>query len=178
MRKLRPNKADKKTTKNSRIHLSAMKLSVAIELYFEGYTKVSFDRILMYGNRKVRVHVLAEDEVGLKVAAYCVNRINNVVSMEVSAVIDAFDRVFCDDCEVVIAIPLNLLSKAEDIIGLTGRIFAVDDDGRLWIHNVVSRRGNDALAEWNPLEDAEEHVGTAPTSGIHDAKSARFFYVV
>ncbi|MBS7659644.1 MAG: hypothetical protein QXQ94_11560, partial [Candidatus Bathyarchaeia archaeon] len=38
------------------------------------------------------------------------------------------------DCEVTLVFPLSLLSRASAIIGMTSRIFAVDHEGRVWVH--------------------------------------------
>lgn len=157
-----------KVHRNTTSSLCAMKLTVALELHFEGYTQILFDRTFAYAGRKVHVHVLAEDALGFKVAALCFNGVRKIVPNEVMEVVDLVERALGEDCEVVIAIPLGLLAKAKDIVGLTNRIFAVDTHGRVWIHNVGSRRSQAVLSGWNAIEDSEDPVETTTKVDSHN----------
>jgi len=121
-RKLRPT-----------LTLSQIKLAVALELRAEGFETVVFDRVVEFGGRKVRVHVLCEDEDGVRLAVYCIHRANLMDPHEVFAAINAI-RNGIEECTVALAFPLVLLPRASPIIGMTSRVFMVDSEGRVWNH--------------------------------------------
>ena len=113
--------------------LSQIKLAVALELRAEGFETVVFDRVVEFGGRKVRVHVLCEDEDGVRLAVYCIHRANLMDPHEVFAAINAI-RNGIEECTVALAFPLVLLPRASPIIGMTSRVFMVDSKGRVWNH--------------------------------------------
>ncbi|MEM3588169.1 MAG: hypothetical protein QXO71_12725 [Candidatus Jordarchaeaceae archaeon] len=123
------------TSKNSgsTLTLNQLKLAVALELRSEGYENIVFDKVIECFGRKIRIHIFAEDELGSRIAVHCVNR---TADMNPRAIFDLIHsiRSNVEDCEVTLVFPLSLLSRASAIIGMTSRIFAVDHEGRVWVH--------------------------------------------
>jgi len=114
--------------------MSQLKLAIAMELRAEGFYKVVFDEVVEDGGRKVRVHVLGDDEVGLRLAVICINRADRLVVGSLADDVEAVQRALGEDCEVTIAIPITLLDKAGEIFGITSRIFLLDTEYRVWTH--------------------------------------------
>jgi len=127
--------------KNSRersaasISKNALKLAAALELRSEGYSRISFDRPIESCVGKVRIHVLGEDELGLRMAVYCINREHELDPNEVLDIVTAIQQNIGDDGDVAIAIPINLLDKAREIFGFTPRVFLIDYEMRVWVHS-------------------------------------------
>lgn len=113
--------------------LNQLKLSIAMELKSEGYSTIVFDKLIETCGRIVRAHVYCEDELGLRMAVYCINKPSQVRPNEILDVIELI-KSSVEDCDVALAFPLTLLRKAEVLIGLTGKVYMLDSDGRVWIH--------------------------------------------
>ena len=117
------------------ITLETMKLSVALDLCLEGYDSVMFNRCIKAGRKHVRVHVFAEDTVGSRVAVYCIRRPEqagrNHLHDMVCTIVDGLG----DDCQIAIAIPINLMAAVSEIAEHVYRIYMVDEDGRVWLHD-------------------------------------------
>jgi len=165
-RKLRPT-----------LTLSQIKLAVALELRAEGFETISFDRVVEFGGRKVRVHVLCEDEDGVRLAVYCIHRANRMDPHEVFAAINAI-RNGIEDCTVALAFPLALLPRASPIIGMTSRVFMVDSKGRVWNH--YPWQGSRLIdvfreAEENLLKGEEEDED--PPAIVDQGTRPRVFYI-
>jgi len=116
------------------ISISQLKLAVALELSVEGYDTIVFDRIISAHGRKMKVHVYCEDEIGTRVAVLCLNKSEELKPSEVFEAIE-FIESHIEDCRVALALPIALLPRAGDIIGLTGRVYLVDFEGRVWVHD-------------------------------------------
>ncbi|MEM1666171.1 MAG: hypothetical protein QXW12_02340 [Nitrososphaerota archaeon] len=54
--------------------------------------------------------------------------------MRVDKVFEVVDIISRGGYEAALAFLLNLLNKATEVIGLTRRVFMVDQDGRVWVH--------------------------------------------
>ncbi|MGQ9691457.1 MAG: hypothetical protein ACUVQY_09405 [Thermoproteota archaeon] len=119
------------------ISLISIKLALAVELRLEGYTRIEFDRVVVENGLRVPVHVLAEDEIGNRLAIYCIHNPEGLRPEEVLEAVATIQRQIGQDGEVVIAIPISLLDVAGDIFGLAPRIFAVDNELRVWSHACV-----------------------------------------
>lgn len=113
--------------------IDQIKLGVAFELKCEGYDYIVFDRIVECNGRRIRVHVYCEDEFGSRLAVYCINKVAHMDPGAVFTIINSI-RESIDDCEVALAFPVNMLRRASQIIGLAAKVFAVDEDDRVWIH--------------------------------------------
>jgi len=124
-------KRKEKVRQKSSLTLSQIKLSVALELKAEGYENVFFDEVVEFKGRRAKAHVFCEDEDGFCLAVYCINRADLIRVDKVFEVVDIISR---GGYEAALAFPLNLLNKATEVIGLTRRVFMVDQDGRVWVH--------------------------------------------
>lgn len=114
--------------------MNQLKLSIALELRSEGFNKVFFDREVEAFGRKVKVHVLAEDELGGCLAVICVNRVGGLDPVSLSDAVEVVQRALGEDADVAIAMPINLLNKAKEIFGITRKMFLVDGELRVWTH--------------------------------------------
>lgn len=124
-----------------RITMNQLKLAVAMELRYEGYNKIVFDKIIEVNNRKIQIHVYCEDELESRVAVYCVNRADRIRPNDIMDIVDLIGR-GVEDCDVAIAFPLILLPKAKILIGLTRKVYLLDNDCRVWVHypwNVIRK---------------------------------------
>jgi len=128
--KPRPNKSGDGVHAN--FTLNQLKLCAASEFRAEGFD-VTFDRVIELSGRRIRFHVYCEDVLGTRVAAICVNEVNDARIREVFDVIDSV-RFSGEDIEVVVCFPISLLNRARVLIGITPRVFMVDCDGRVWVH--------------------------------------------
>jgi hypothetical protein len=160
---------------NASTSLDTLKLSVALELKLEGYTHIAFDKVIDINSTKARVHVLAEDELGLSLAVICINRPGNLDPNALLDLVSVLQRKLGEDCEVAVAIPLTLLNKAADIYGLTPRIFLVDDRLRVWIHSC--RHGiTDAIRYGlpSPKTMADDNIGSTQYETYAQAYNMRY----
>ncbi|MCX8153614.1 MAG: hypothetical protein N3E52_04180 [Candidatus Bathyarchaeota archaeon] len=114
--------------------MTQLKLSIAMELRSEGYSKVFFDKVIEAFGRKARVHVLAEDELGCSLAVICMNKPGELDLGGLSDAVEVVQRSLGEDGEVAIAIPVGLLGKARKIFGITRKVFLVDEELRVWTH--------------------------------------------
>jgi hypothetical protein len=140
------------------ITLETMKLSVALDLCLEGYDSVMFNRCIKAGRKHVRVHVFAEDTVGSRVAVYCIRRPEqagrNHLHDMVCTIVDGLG----DDCQIAIAIPINLMYVVNEVAEHVYRIYMVDENGRVWIHdpsrqfNINCLRGKMKVADRSVVE--------------------------
>ncbi|MGB9959694.1 MAG: hypothetical protein ACPLKQ_04140 [Candidatus Bathyarchaeales archaeon] len=116
------------------ITMNQLKLCIALELKSEGFDKVFFDRGVEALGRKVRVHVLAEDELGECLAVICVNRVGGLDPLGLSDAVEVVQRALGENGDVAIAIPVSLLNKAKEIFGIARKMFLVDRELRVWTH--------------------------------------------
>jgi hypothetical protein len=139
---------------NKVMSLNMMRAVAAIELRYEGYDKIEFDKIIEYSNYKACVHVVGEDPLGIVTAIYCINRREALNPNRIMDVISLIEAAMGDECEVVLAIPLELIDDARDIIGITKRTFLIDRCGRVWVYSAYHglKPGSLCLQE----EDADE----------------------
>lgn len=127
------NLADAKAASPKTLTLDAIKLAVALELKLNGYTYITFDKTInMYG-KKAKIHVTAEDELGVRYAVICINNPAKLDPDELIDMIRAIQPEVGDGGEVAIAIPIDLIDEAKDVFGLTRRMFLVDYELRVWI---------------------------------------------
>jgi len=117
------------------ITLETMKLSVALDLCLEGYDIVMFNRCIKTGRKHVRVHVFAEDTVGLRVAVYCIHRPEQAGRDHLQDVVYTIVDGLGDDCQIAIAIPINLMDVVNGVAEHVYRIYMVDENGRVWVHD-------------------------------------------
>jgi hypothetical protein len=81
------------------------------------------------------------------------------------------------DCEAALAFPLALLPKAKVLIGLTRRVYLVDDEGRVWVHHPWSGlRGETPLVPSS--SDVQESYEDYVPKGLAGGVSAQLFYVI
>jgi|GEM_PF-2698208 len=159
------NKCTKRTT--AAMPLNELKLAIALELKLEGYTYITFDKVVDIDYAKARVHVLAEDELGLSLAVICINRSENLDPNTLLDLVSDVQRKLGEDCEVAIAIPLALLDKAADVFGFTPRMFMVDNKFRVWVH--YGRHGVTDEIRSNLLS----HVATNDMTTDYNIKNAQ-----
>jgi len=158
--------------------MSQLKLSVALELKSEGFSTIVFDKLIDVCGRRIKVHVYCEDELGLRVAVYCINSIGQVRPNEISSIVELI-RQNVDDCEVALAFPMALFPKAEVLIGLTSRVYMLDEGGRVWVHypwSVHSRASSVQLDHEN-LEDDVCAQDFEPFEGTLERTQMQPFYV-
>jgi hypothetical protein len=115
--------------------MEVMKLSVALNLCLEGYDEVTFNKRFGTGSRQVCVHVFAEDTVGSKVAVYCISRTELAKRDSLVDVVYRIADYVDGDCQIAVAIPLRLLNMVHEIKDVVYRIYMVDEDGRVWVHD-------------------------------------------
>jgi hypothetical protein len=118
-----------------RITLETLKLAVALELCLDGYDNVTFNKVIECGSGRVCVHVFAEDAIGSKVAVYCVGRIEEAMGDNLANVVYTITESIGDDCQVAIAIPIDLMNIVDKIADVIYRIYLIDSAGRVWIHD-------------------------------------------
>jgi hypothetical protein len=165
------------------ISKSALKLAVALELRSEGYSRISFDRPIESCVGKVRIHVLGEDELGLRMAVYCISREHELNPNDVLDIVTAIQQSISDDGDVAIAIPIDLLEKAGEIFGMTPKVFLVDYDMRVWVythyHGGVTKalkRGWLEIRGQNDLDEDDDQQ--QKTQCLSAAKACTVEYVV
>ena len=128
-----------------------MKLSVALDLCLEGYDSVMFTRCIKAGRKHVRVHVFAEDTLGSRVAVYCIHRPEQAGRNHLQDVVYTIVDGLGDDCQIAIAIPINLMDVVNGVAEHVYRIYMVDENGRVWVHDPsrhfsVNRLGGEVKA--------------------------------
>lgn len=128
------SQANKKEENSEQPLLNTMKLAVAIALKQDGYNKIEFDKPVEFGELKARVHVVGQDALGMMTAVYCINRKDQLDPVEIFDMARTTHNALGDECEVVIAIPVYLLSAAEEVIGITRKTFLLDEYGRVWVY--------------------------------------------
>jgi len=156
-----------------------LKLYIAMELKSEGFSTVVFDKLIDAHGWKVKVHVYCEDELGLCVAIYCVNSPRQVKPKEISGIVELI-RQNVEGCEVALAFPMALLPKAKVLIGLTSRVYMLDEDGRVWVHypwSVYDKASSKHLDHEN-LEDDACTQDFEPFECMLERTQMRPFYVV
>jgi hypothetical protein len=139
--------------------MNQLKLAIAMELRFEGYNKILFDRIVEVDGQKIQIHVYCEDPLESRVAVYCVNRADQIRPNNIMDIVDLIER-GVDDCDVALAFPLSLLPKAKILIGLTRKVYLLDDDGRVWVHypcNDLHKRTSCANLSSASVEGSEDY---------------------
>ncbi|MBC7130919.1 hypothetical protein H5T51_06860 [Candidatus Bathyarchaeota archaeon] len=82
----------------------------------------------------VRVHVLAEDHLGSRVAVYCLRDSGEVNSGKIVEILDSIESYFFGDCTLAVAIPYHLMHLTAIISRLACRIYVIDAEGKVWIH--------------------------------------------
>jgi hypothetical protein len=117
------------------VDVETLKLAVAFELYLEGYDTVVFNRTVKSGDNRVRVHVFARDTLGSCVAVYCIHRPEQAGQEHLQSVVCTIVDGVGDDCQIAIAIPINLMAAVSEIAEHVYRIYMVDEDGRVWLHD-------------------------------------------
>jgi hypothetical protein len=115
--------------------MEVTKLSVALDLYLDGYDEITFNRWFGEGGEQVCVHVFAEDSGGSKVAVYCVSRAEMAKRDKLASVVHRIMECIGDDCQIAVAIPLRLMSVVHEVKDTVYRIYMVDECGRVWIHD-------------------------------------------
>jgi len=171
--------------KNSRersaasISKNALKLAAALELRSEGYSRISFDRPIESCVGKVRIHVLGEDELGLRMAVYCINREHELDPNEVLDIVTAIQQSIGDDGDVAIAIPITLLNKAEEIFGMTPKVFLVDAGMRVWVYTHLGGVTRMLKRSWLGIGEPENHdKNEDQQEQLYATKSCSIEYVV
>lgn len=117
------------------VDVETMKLAVAFELYLEGYDTIVFNRTVKKGNNRVRIHVFAKDTVGSRVAVYCIHRPEQAGRNHLQDVVYTIVDGLGDDCQIAIAVPINLMDVVNEAAEHVYRIYMVDENGRVWIHD-------------------------------------------
>lgn len=163
-------KADSTPTMNQ------LKLAIATELKSEGYNIVMFDKPIEACGRRTIAHVYCEDNLRLRIAVYCINRPSQVRPDEILDTIELIKN-SVEDCDVALAFPLALLPKARVLIGLTSRVYILDDDGRVWVHYPLNgMHGNVAWAPLGHIDPKLDEDSEAPSSSI-EATHMRLPYI-
>jgi len=163
---------------------SAIKLAVALQLRSEGYDEIAFDKPIDTCVGRVYIHVLAEDPLELKVAVYCINKVEEINPNRLLDIVTAIQQIIGDDGDVAIAMPINLLSKAGQIFGMTPRVFLVDYEMRVWVythyHSGVTRALKRDLLEMKGQEGGldEDEGQQQETPCLDAAKACNIEYVV
>ncbi|MGB9841405.1 MAG: hypothetical protein ACPLKZ_01640 [Candidatus Bathyarchaeales archaeon] len=112
--------------------LDDIKLAVALDLKLNGYVHITFDRPILVHGRKEKIHIHAEDDLGISYAVIC---ISSPAKLDPNSIIDAVSAIQAEigvEGEVAVAIPISLLDKAKDLFGLTRQMFMVDGELRVW----------------------------------------------
>lgn len=126
---------DKSKSRPKDMPLASLKLAVALELKAEGYKHIKFDKIVESNCSKVKIHVLGEDELGIRLAVLCINRLEGLNISGLTEAVEVVQRAIGEDGDVAIAIPIVLLEKANDIFDVTDRVFLVDTEYRVWTYS-------------------------------------------
>ena len=140
------------------VDVETLKLAVAFELYLEGYDTVVFNRTVKSGDNRVRVHVFARDTLGSCVAVYCIHRPEQAGQEHLQSVVCTIVDGVGDDCRIAIAIPINLMYVVNEVAEHVYRIYMVDENGRVWIHdpsrqfNINCLRGKMKVADRSVVE--------------------------
>ncbi|MGB9959863.1 MAG: hypothetical protein ACPLKQ_05020 [Candidatus Bathyarchaeales archaeon] len=113
--------------------MNQLKLAIALELKAEGYSAIIFDKVIETKKGKVRVHVFGEDTLGV-LAVVCINRLEQLNLSSLVDSVEGIQQVLGEDGDVAIAMPMHLINKADDIFGITGKVYLVDNAFRVWTH--------------------------------------------
>ena len=124
-----------KRSKKGRITLETLKLATALELWLDGYDNIAFNKMIGRGNKRVCIHVYAEDTMGSKVAICCVGRSEQAKRDNLADVVYMITESIGEDCQIAITIPINLMDMVDEIADVVYRIYMIDSAGRVWIHD-------------------------------------------
>jgi len=140
---------------NAGFTLNQLKLSAASEFRADGFD-VTFDRVVEFSGRRIKFHVYCEDVLGTRVAAICLNEVNDVRIREIFDVVDLV-RFSGEDIEVVVCFPISLLNRARVLIGITSRVFP----GRLGWAGLDSLpiAGREESEDYNSIRADQPRVG-------------------
>lgn len=157
--------------------LNQLKLSVAAELRAAGYTRIKFDHVVEACGIRVKVHVLDEDEISVRLAVYCISDSSKADPYDLLGRIKVINAEI-EDCEVALAFPIALLPKIEVLIGLTKRFYMVDDSGMVWVHYPcdTTRKENGDMAIPPGMLGSEETEQNIADKPVENAQM-RLFYV-
>lgn len=122
---------DKKTTHRS-LTLDDIKLAVALDLKLNGYVHIKFDKPILVHGRKEKIHIHAEDDLGISYAVICISSPAKLDPNSLIDVLSAIQAEIGEEGEAAITIPIHLLDKAKDLFGLTRQMFLVDYELRVW----------------------------------------------
>ncbi len=125
------NVKTKKKTHRS-LTLGDLKLAVALDLKLNGYVHITFDKPILIHGRKEKIHIHAEDDLGISYAVIC---ISSPAKLDPNSIIDALSAIQAEigeEGEVALAIPISLLDKVKDLFGLTRQMFLVDYELHVW----------------------------------------------
>jgi len=168
---------------NSTLTMNQLKLSVAMELRLEGYGSIVFDKMVEVCGRRARIHVYYEDDVHVGEAVYCINnprRVNPKEVFEVLEIIRTWLARNSIDCVVSLAFPLSLLPKVKALIGLTPKVYMVDEEGRVWIHHPWGNVRRTEISMDDPIieEDEEYMENSDQFSAMNTQMRKQPYYVV
>lgn len=150
-----------KPAKTSRRSLQCIKesarLAIALQLKIEGFEIVVFNRAVEAGENSIIVDVFAEDCLGSRMAVYCISSAKEAEEGYLNDVACSILDEFGEDCLIAFAYPLRLIRFVGNAIGLANRIYLIDDEGRVWLHEPL-RLYADAKFAWRPIEMTEKEV--------------------
>jgi len=161
------------------IALDALKLAVALELRLQGYTHITFNEPIRTCNGQVLVHVFGEDDLGLSIAVYCINRPEKLNPGKLMDIVEAIQRKIGPDGDVVLALPVDLLEKVDNIYGLTPKLFIVDRNLRVWV-NTYDRAVANIFKQTTATAalNEEREVGIYPPTFDEDPRTSGMQYIV
>jgi len=135
-----------------RIGIKALKLAVALSLKLDGYDIVEFDKLIEFGGQKIRIGIFAEDFIGCRIAVWCISRASDLKSNRMALALDLMGKALGEDCTVAVAIPISLINYVDELIGLTYRIYRVDETGKVWLHDA----GRPCISDGSTWKFADE----------------------
>jgi len=157
-----------------RIMLETMKLAVALELCLDGYDNVTFNKVIECGSERVCVHVLAEDTLGSKVAVYCVGRIEQAMRDNLANVVYTIAESIGEDCQIAIAIPIDLMNIVDEIADVVYRIYLIDSAGRVWIHDPSRHFSINRTGKLFRLKQKPERKNWRPIDANNSVKRVQY----
>ena len=146
-----------KASKKMKISMAALKLAVALQLKQEGYVEVVFDKPVEACGKRVKMHVFAEDEIGTCAVVWCITKPSQIRYDRLAEIFDIVEAGLGLDCKVAVAIPISLIGYVDRLIGLTYRVYMLDMEGKVWVHDAAWPRTK-ILPPIGLVEESSEEV--------------------
>lgn len=123
---------NKKYEKHTSANAETLKLAVAVQLSSEGYERIVFNKIIKARNEHVRIHILAEDILGDRVAVKCILMPEQATEERLNEFTCNIMDAFGENCTIALAIPMELINVVDKARYYAHKIYMIDYEGHVW----------------------------------------------